>query len=78
VTVPAGGVVVEAPCTASVWRIEVRPGDAVSSGDRLLTLEAMKMETALVAPCDGKVAEVLVGVSDHVESGRALVVVMPR
>ena len=78
VTVPAGGVVVEAPCTASVWRIEVRPGDAVSSGDRLLPLEAMKMETALVAPCDGKVAEVLVGVSDHVESGRALVVVMPR
>jgi urea carboxylase len=78
VTVPAGGVVVEAPCTASVWRIEVRPGDCVASGDRLLTLEAMKMETALEAPCDGKVAEVLVGVSDHVESGRALVVMMPR
>jgi urea carboxylase len=78
ITVPAGGVVVEAPCTASVWRIEVRPGDSVSSGDRLLTLEAMKMETALEAPCDGKVAEILVGVSDHVESGRALVVVIPR
>jgi urea carboxylase len=77
VTVPAGGVVVEAPCTASIWRIEVRPGDCVSSGDRLLTLEAMKMETALEAPCDGKVAEVLVGVSDHVESGSALVVMIP-
>jgi len=78
VTVPDGAVVVEAPCTASVWRIEVRPGDAISSGDRLLTLEAMKTETALDAPCDGEVADVLVDVSDHVESGRALVVVIPR
>jgi urea carboxylase len=77
VEVPPGGVVVEAPCTASVWRIAVRPGDSVASGDRLLTLEAMKLETALDAPCDGKVVDVLVGVSDHVESGRALVVVMP-
>jgi urea carboxylase len=76
-TAPEGAVVVEAPCTASVWRIAVRPGDSVASGDRLLTLEAMKLETALDAPCDGKVVDVLVGVSDHVESGRALVVVMP-
>jgi len=77
-TVPEGGVVVEAPCTASIWRIEVRAGDSISTGDRLLTLEAMKMETALDAPCDGTVAEVLVGVSDHVEPGRPLVVVVPR
>jgi urea carboxylase len=76
--VPDGGVVIEAPCTASVWRIEVEPGDAVASGDRLLTLEAMKMETGLNAPCDGEVADVLVGVSDHVESGRPLIVVVPR
>jgi urea carboxylase len=76
--VPTGGVVLEAPCTASVWRIEVRAGDAVASGDRVVTLEAMKMETALDAPCDGRVAQVLVGVSDHVEAGRALVVMIPR
>ena len=34
VAVPAGGDVVEAPCTASVWRVEVAPGDGVSGGDR--------------------------------------------
>ncbi|HWF51524.1 MAG TPA: urea carboxylase [Solirubrobacteraceae bacterium] len=76
--VPDGAVVVEAPCTANVWRIEVEAGDAVASGERLLTLEAMKMETALDAPCDGEVAEVLVAVSEHVQAGRALVIVVPR
>jgi 3-methylcrotonyl-CoA carboxylase alpha subunit len=35
----------------------VAAGDAVTKGQRLLTLEAMKMEHGLVAPFDGVVAE---------------------
>ena len=37
--------------------VEVAAGDAVTKGQRLLTLEAMKMEHGLVAPFDGVVAE---------------------
>jgi urea carboxylase len=75
VTLPPGGVLVEAPLSASVWRIDVGPGDAVSSGERLLTLEAMKTETSLESPVDGEVVDVLVGVGDSVVSGAGLVVV---
>jgi len=77
VEVPVGAILVEAPLSASVWRVDVRPGDAVRAGDRLLTLEAMKTETAIESPMDGSVHEVVVGAGDQVLSGSALVVVRP-
>jgi urea carboxylase len=75
VDVPHGATLVEAPLTASVWRVDVAPGDRVLAGGRLLTLEAMKMETTLESPIDGEVVQVLVGPGDQVDSGAALVVV---
>jgi urea carboxylase len=77
-TVPDGSTLVEAPLSASVWRVDVQPGDTVSQGQRLVTLEAMKMETALDSPLDGEVVSVLVGVGDQVVSGAGLVVVAPQ
>jgi urea carboxylase len=77
VVVPEGGMLVQAPLSASVWRIDVQPGDAVRAGDRLLTLEAMKTETAIESPMDGSVHEVVVGAGDQVLSGSALIVVRP-
>jgi urea carboxylase len=72
---PEGALLVAAPLSASVWQVEVAPGDAVASGQRLLTLEAMKMETAIDSPVAGKVLEVLVGSGDQVVSGAGLVVI---
>ncbi len=46
-----------APMPGKVTSVEVAAGDAVVKGQRLLTLEAMKMEHGLVAPFDGTVAE---------------------
>jgi len=46
-----------APMPGRVIAVEVSAGDAVSKGQKLLTLEAMKMEHTLVAPFDGTVAE---------------------
>jgi 3-methylcrotonyl-CoA carboxylase alpha subunit len=37
--------------------VEVTAGDAVTKGQKLVTLEAMKMEHTLTAPFDGVVAE---------------------
>ena len=49
-----------APMPGKVTAVDVAPGDTVIKGQRILTLEAMKMEHALVAPFDGTVAELTV------------------
>jgi acetyl-CoA carboxylase carboxyltransferase component len=53
------GGVVRAPSPAVVVSIAVKPGDTVSAGDRLAVLEAMKMETQLIAPFPGRIREVM-------------------
>ncbi|MFJ9965656.1 5-oxoprolinase/urea amidolyase family protein [Streptomyces avermitilis] len=77
VTVPAGGALVEAEFAASVWQLNVGPGDAVTAGQPLLTLEAMKMESRVPAPMAGVVTEILARPGDQVEAGTALVVLAP-
>ena len=46
-----------APMPGKVIAVDVAPGETVTRGQRLLVLEAMKMEHALTAPFDGTVAE---------------------
>ena len=53
----AGDGAILAPMPGKVTSVEVAAGEAVVKGQRLLTLEAMKMEHGLVAPFDGVVAE---------------------
>ena len=50
---------VAAPMPGAISTVAVKPGQDVKAGDILLTMEAMKMETALSAPRDGKVAQFL-------------------
>jgi pyruvate carboxylase len=47
----------------------VRPGDVVTKGQKLLSLEAMKMETTVYAERDGRIGEVLVAPGTPVEAG---------
>ncbi|WP_427923532.1 5-oxoprolinase/urea amidolyase family protein [Streptomyces sp. cg40] len=77
VTVPAGGRLVEAEFAASVWQLNVEPGDEVTVGQPLLALEAMKMESRVHAPMAGVVAEILARPGDQVEAGTALLVLAP-
>jgi 3-methylcrotonyl-CoA carboxylase alpha subunit len=71
----AGGdaALVEAPMPGLVKAVFARAGQAVTKGDRLAVLEAMKMEHSLLAARDGVVAEVLVATGDQVSAGAALV-----
>ncbi|MDQ0729939.1 urea carboxylase [Arthrobacter sp. B1I2] len=74
VVVPDGGSLVSAPFAASVWKVDVAEGDRVTKGQPLVSLEAMKMETVLEAPCDGVVLRVLPGAGSQVVAGEAVVV----
>ncbi|WP_164657867.1 acetyl/propionyl/methylcrotonyl-CoA carboxylase subunit alpha [Tropicibacter sp. Alg240-R139] len=67
------GNVIEAPMPGLVKAVFAKTGQAVSEGDRLAILEAMKMEHSLLAARDGIVAEVLTEAGTQVEAGAALV-----
>jgi 3-methylcrotonyl-CoA carboxylase alpha subunit len=54
---PGGDGAILAPMPGKVIAVEIAAGDAVAKGQKLLTLEAMKMEHTLTAPFDGVVAE---------------------
>jgi len=64
----------QAPMPGRVVLIRVAPGDAVTAGQELLVLEAMKMELSLKAPRDGRVAAVSAAAGDFVEADVVLVV----
>ena len=65
---------VEAQITGSVWKIEVKVGDAVEDEDVLLVIESMKMEIPVEAPAAGRVAEIRVEEGQAIEEGEILVV----
>jgi len=70
---PAGATTVEAPMPGNIWKVEVKEGQAVKSGDVLVILEAMKMENEIVAPADGVVASIHVAEGAAVNGGDILV-----
>jgi pyruvate carboxylase len=65
---PAVATQIGAPIPGLVTALPVSVGTKVAKGDKLLTLEAMKMQTTIYAPCDGVVSEILVQVGETVES----------
>jgi pyruvate carboxylase len=63
---------VGAPMPGLVVSVMVAPGEQVAAGQKLATLEAMKMETTVYAERPGQVAEVLVKPGTQVEAGDLL------
>lgn len=72
-TVPEGCVAVRSPMTANVWQVAVEPGQRVAAGQKLLVLEAMKMEVPLVAASEGIVEAVYCAKAGMVTAGQHLV-----
>ncbi|TPI13310.1 pyruvate carboxylase [Mesorhizobium sp. B4-1-3] len=64
---------VGAPMPGVVSALAVAAGQAVKAGDVLLSIEAMKMETALHAERDGEIAEVLVKAGDQIDAKDLLI-----
>jgi oxaloacetate decarboxylase alpha subunit len=69
----AAGVGVTAPLAGNVFKVLVKPGDTLVSGDVVLVLEAMKMETEIRTASGGTVSAVLVREGDAVEAGDSLI-----
>ena len=63
---------ITAPLAGNVWKIDVTQGQRVEEGDRLLILEAMKMENEIVADRDGIVEQLLVQEGNKVTVGQVL------
>lgn len=70
---PAGATTVEAPMPGKILNIKASEGQAVKFGEVVVIMEAMKMETEIVAPADGTVSKILVKAGDSVDTGAALV-----
>jgi biotin carboxyl carrier protein len=68
-----GPLTVKAPMPGLVKTVAVAPGDQVTEGQRLVVLEAMKMENEITSPQAGQVKDVLVSEGATVDGGTALV-----
>ena len=66
---------ITSPMPGKVIDVLVTTGETVTAGQKLVTLEAMKMEHSLTAPFDGTVSEVSVATGDQVEEGSLLVAI---
>ncbi len=64
------------PMPGKIIAVAVAEGDAVAKGDKLVTLEAMKMEHTLTAPFDGVVRNLSASEGAQVSDGVALVEIM--
>lgn len=72
---PKGTGSIKSPLPGVILDIYVREGDVVKVGQKLLTLEAMKMENNINADKEGKVIRLQVGKGDSVMEGDVLIVI---
>ena len=74
---------VGSPINGTLWRLgnpqrgAIKPGDIVHKGEEIANIEAMKMETAVLAPYDAQVVEVSVKLNEVVKEGQLLFVLQP-
>ena len=64
---------VRSPLSGRVVAISGQVGQSVKEGDRLILLEAMKMNNYVYAPQAGQIASILVKADDAVEEGQPLI-----
>lgn len=69
------GKAVTAPLPGVIIEVSVKVGDAVKAGDQVAVLEAMKMENAIEATCDGTVTSISVNKGDSVLEGAPIVTI---
>ncbi|MFI7343271.1 5-oxoprolinase/urea amidolyase family protein [Streptomyces sp. NPDC050085] len=76
-SLPTGGIVVEAEFAACVWQLNVSEGDVVEPGQQLVALEAMKMESPVRAASPARVHQILTEPGAQVDPGTPLLILVP-
>jgi acetyl-CoA carboxylase biotin carboxyl carrier protein len=67
---------IETQVPGNIWKVLVKPGDAVKAGDTLFIMEVMKTEVAHDASVDGTVAEVRIAEGEEgLEAGILAIVI---
>ena len=69
------GTLLLAPMPGMIVKYEKKVGDKVAQGDTVVVLEAMKMENALPAPCDGTISAIDFESGDSITKGAVLCVI---
>ena len=72
---PKGAGSIKSPLPGVILDVFVREGDEVKMGQKLLMLEAMKMENNIEADKAGKVVQILKGKGDNVMEGDVLIII---
>ncbi|MBI3431851.1 MAG: urea carboxylase [Hydrogenophilales bacterium] len=73
---PEKGRAIASHVAGNVWKVEVADGAMVKLGDPLVIVESMKMEFAVLAPCDGRVHKVFCREGGQVSAGQDLLVLV--
>ncbi len=66
--------VVCAPLAGTISELNVKIGDIVKTGQKLLTLSAMKMENEILSECEGKIKEIKIAKDQKVMEGDTLII----
>ncbi|MGA2686269.1 MAG: urea carboxylase [Verrucomicrobiota bacterium] len=72
---PPDGQLVASPITGNIWAVLVKEGDRVTAGQKVVVVEAMKMEVGVEAPMAGIVKKIVVVPGKMVTAGQALAVI---
>jgi urea carboxylase len=73
---PENGRAIASHVAGNVWKVDVEEGAAVKQGDPLVIVESMKMEFAVMAPCDGRIHKVFCREGGQVSAGQDLLVLV--
>lgn len=71
----AGGTTVSSPLPGVILEVSVKEGDTVKTGQKVIVLEAMKMENVVEATADGVIKSIKVNKGDSVLEGAPLVII---
>ena len=73
VPTPAGGASIKSPLPGVILEVLVSEGDVVKKGQKVMTLEAMKMENNIESDVDGMIAKIAINAGDSVLEGDELI-----